>query len=117
MEKKPLRCAVSLRIFCEEKCFGPGIACLLELVREKSSLRAAAMQMDMSYSKSWNIIRRAERQLGFKLLHSTTGGRGGGSAELTGEAQALLSQYRGFERESKQAVAELFDRYFSRYQP
>lgn len=117
MAKEPLRCTVSLRIFCQEKCFGPGIADLLELVRVKRSLRAATMQMDMSYSKAWAIIKRAEEQFGFKLLKSATGGRGGGSAELTAEAEALLAEYRSFEEESKAAVEELFQKHFSGYLP
>lgn len=63
---------VSVRLFAEEKCFGPGIAALLHRVQELHSLRAAAMSMGMAYSKAWTITKHAERQLGFPLLHSST---------------------------------------------
>ena len=36
-----LRCAVTVRIYGKEKCFGPGIAELLERVEQERSLRKA----------------------------------------------------------------------------
>ena len=44
MDKK-LRPVISIRIFRETKCFGPGVAELLRHVREAHSLRGAAMTM------------------------------------------------------------------------
>jgi molybdate transport repressor ModE-like protein len=110
-----LRPVVSLRIYREEKCFGPGIARLLALVEETSSLRAAAQSMDMAYSKAWSIVKISERGLGFRLLESTTGGKGGGGARLTEEARKLLNDYREFEKEAKTAAEMLFQKYFGEY--
>ena len=70
-----LRPVISIRIFRETKCFGPGVAELLRHVREAHSLRGAAMTMGMAYSKAWTIVKQAERELGFPLLVSVTGGR------------------------------------------
>ena len=84
---------LSVRLFTDEKCFGPGVASLLTLVKSCHSLRAAAMQMGMAYSKAWTILKTAEEKLGFKLLHSTTGGRHGGGAQLTEQGEALLAAY------------------------
>lgn len=84
---------LSVRLFTDEKCFGPGVATLLQLVQTCHSLRAAAMQMGMAYSKAWSIIKSAETQLGFKLLASTTGGKHGGGAQLTEQAAELLAAY------------------------
>lgn len=36
---------ISVRLFTAGKCFGPGLATLLSLVRERHSLRAAAAEM------------------------------------------------------------------------
>ena len=63
----------------EEKFFGPGIAVLLHRVEEYHSIRQATLSMGMAYSKAWTIIRRAERELGFPLLNTTTGGSEGGA--------------------------------------
>ena len=59
-----------------QRFFGPGVAELLERVREHRSLRAAAASMEMAYSKAWRIIHEAEEGFGFRLLDSTIGGRG-----------------------------------------
>ncbi len=92
MQKK-LHAVLSVRLFTDEKCFGPGIAQLLHRVEEHRSLRAAAQSMEMAYSKAWAITKRAEEGLGFKLLVSTTGGKGGGGAALTDEAKQVLAAY------------------------
>ena len=84
---------LSVRLFTDEKCFGPGVAALLTLVKTCHSLRAAAMEMGMAYSKAWTILKNAEEQLGFKLLLSTTGGKHGGGAQLTEQGEALLAAY------------------------
>ena len=41
MPNKELRCQTSVRIYGEEKCFGPGVAELLERVDQLRSLRKA----------------------------------------------------------------------------
>ena len=49
---------------------------LMRRVRTLHSLRSAAIDMDMAYSKAWTILRDAERGLGFKLLHEGTARQG-----------------------------------------
>ena len=80
-----MRPVLTIRLFSEEKCFGPGIAELLERVEERRSLRAAAASMDMAYSKAWTIVRRCEENLGMKLLDYTTGGKNGGALFVKGQ--------------------------------
>ena len=91
-----IRFVVSPRIMGEEKFFGPGIATLLHRVEEYRSIRQATMSMGMAYSKAWAIIRRAERELGFPLLVTTTGGKEGGGAALTPEGRTFLERYDHF---------------------
>ena len=74
------------------------------------------MQMNMAYSKAWNMMKTAEEQLGFKLLISTTGGIGGGGAMLTPEAEQLLDDYVAFRKDVARATDELFLKYFGKYQ-
>ncbi len=52
--------------------------------------------MAMAYSKAWNIIKTAERELGFELLVSTTGGKNGGGAVLSPKAKAILAAYEDY---------------------
>ena len=108
MPNKQLRCQVSVRIFGEEKCFGPGVADLLERVDRLKSLRKATIEMDMAYSKAWKIVKIAEANLGFELLKSVTGGKGGGGAELTEDAKKFLAAYRRFEEAVRSYADEAF---------
>ena len=103
-----LRLTVTLRLLDDEgqRRFGPGVASLLEEVREKRSLRAAAGAMGMAYSKAWRIVRDAEEALGYKLLNSTIGGRHGGGAALTEEAEALLSAYQRSEEHTSELQSQ-----------
>ena len=80
--RNDLHANLTVRIFTDRKCFGPGVAELLRRVRELHSLRAAAMSMNMAYSKAWTVLRTAQEGLGVKLLRSSTGGRNGGGARL-----------------------------------
>ena len=108
MPNKQLRCQVSVRIFGEEKCFGPGVAELLERVERLQSLRKATIEMDMAYSKAWKIVKIAEENLGFPLLLSVTGGKGGGGAELTPDGKSFLAAYRRFEEAVRSYADEAF---------
>ena len=85
---KELHLKLTVRLYTDDnqRCFGPGIATLLERVRAHKSLRSAAASMGMAYSKAWTIVKTSEETLGFKLLVSTKGGRHGGGASLSQKA-------------------------------
>ena len=109
-----LHAKMTVRLYVgEEKSFGPGIARLLHRVEELHSLRAAAISMDMAYSKAWSIIRQAESSLGFSLLNRTVGGRNGGGANLTDEAAELLSTYDAYCLEVDSYAKALFAEKFA----
>lgn len=111
---KDLHLKLTVRLFSDDdrRCFGPGIATLLEQVRLHRSLRSAAAAMGMAYSKAWRIIRTAEDVFGCRLLDSTIGGRGGGGAVLTQEAEALLTAYRAYEADVQQYAKSRFPALF-----
>jgi molybdate transport system regulatory protein len=91
--EKELTARISVRLFTDDKCFGPGIAALLRRVEEYHSLRAAAASMGMAYSKAWSVLKSCEENLGFKLLVSTVGGKNGGGATLTDDGRRMLGAY------------------------
>ena len=100
MDKK-LRPVISIRIFRETKCFGPGVAELLRHVREAHSLRGAAMTMGMAYSKAWRIVNEAEEQLGCKLIERD-GARG---STLTPAGERAIAAYEELQAEINQVIA------------
>lgn len=110
---RELKFHMRIRVFCEERNFGPGVSSLMELVRERQSLAAACKEMHMAYSKAWKIIHKAEEDLGFSLMEGRRGGEHGGNTVLTPEGEAFLDQYLTFVRESEQAVEKIFHKYYS----
>ena len=106
---------LSCRLFTDAKCFGPGVARLLHAVQRLHSLRAAALSMDMAYSKAWMVIRNAENGLGFHLLLSNTGGRNGGGAALTDEARLMLAAYDEYCEKLRAYGEKLFEETFAFY--
>ena len=110
--RNDLHANLTVRIFTDRKCFGPGVAELLRRVRELHSLRAAAMSMNMAYSKAWTIVKSSERILGVQLLHTSVGGRSGGGAQLTEEAVLLLEAYTAFCADLHAAGDALFAQHF-----
>ena len=60
------------------KFFGEGPCRLLRCVEKTGSLRAAAMEMEMAYSKASKLLKQAETNLGFSLTTRSAGGKDGG---------------------------------------
>ena len=114
---KELHLKLTVRLYSDDnqRCFGPGIATLLEQVQEHRSLRAAALSMEMAYSKAWRIIRTAEDVFGCKLLDSTIGGQHGGGAVLTSEAERLLGVYRAYQADVEAYARGRFDEAFGSF--
>jgi molybdate transport repressor ModE-like protein len=92
--------------------FGRGIRELLIRVESTGSLRRAAADMDMSYSKAWNIVRRAEAHLGFALLERRTGGARGGGSAVSDEGKWLVGSFGALLDEADKVLDELCARHF-----
>lgn len=97
-----------------EKFFGEGPCRLLHGIERKGSLRAAAMEMNMSYSKAFSIINRAEKVLGFPLTEKSIGGKGGGGSRLTEEAKVFLKKYEAYREACYEANSRIYSEYFSK---
>ena len=94
------------------KFFGEGPCRLLRCVEKTGSLRAAAMEMEMAYSKASKLLKQAERTLGFSLTTRSTGGKDGGGSILTPEGKQLLVQYETYRDACMEANLALYRRYF-----
>ena len=98
----------------EEKFFGEGPCRLLRGIERTGSLRAAAMEMNMSYSKATTIINRAEKALKFSLTEKTIGGKGGGGSQLTLEAKEFLKKYERYREACYEANSRIYHEIFSK---
>ncbi|MBR4940632.1 MAG: LysR family transcriptional regulator [Clostridia bacterium] len=95
-----------------EKFFGEGPARLLKGIEAMGSLRAASKSMDMAYTKALKLMRNAENALGFPLINSSTGGKGGGGSCLTAEGKEWLLRYEAYRDACKQANSKLYLEFF-----
>ena len=95
-----------------EMFFGEGPARLLRSVEATGSLRAAAMSMDMAYTKALKLIRNAEDALGFPLIRRSTGGKDGGGSCLTEEGKEWLQRYEAYRDACIQANSRLYLEFF-----
>ncbi len=96
--------------------FGAGICELLERVQATGSLRRAASEMGMAYSKAWQIVRRAEDHLGLALMTRHAGGRGGGRSIVSDEGKWLIGAFGAMDEEADALLDELFARHFGEWQ-
>ena len=94
------------------KFFGEGPCRLLRCVEKTGSLRAAAMEMNMAYSKATKLIKQAEASLGFPLTTRCVGGKDGGGSVLTTEGTQWLSQYEAYRNACIQANQSTYRQYF-----
>jgi len=95
-----------------EKFFGEGPAQLLHAIEATGSLRAAALSMDMAYTKALKLMNNAEATLGFALTQRTVGGRIGGGSCLTPEGKEKLEHYEQYRDACVQANRELYLAFF-----
>ncbi len=95
-----------------DKFFGEGPCRLLEGIERTGSLRAAAQEMQMAYTKALHLLRHAEETLGFPLTERTIGGKGGGGSRLTAGAREFVEKYKTYRDACYRANLEIYREVF-----
>lgn len=87
---------------------------LLQALQDTGSINRAARTVGLSYKGAWLLLEQACNLANAPLLHTATGGAGGGGTRLTEAAQALLAawqdlqaQHREFIRAQETRLAQL----------
>jgi len=70
-----------------------GRVVLLERIRDRGSIAAAARSMDMAYSHAWSMVADMNRLAGKELVARTFGGPHGGRAWLTPAGEEAVAQF------------------------
>lgn len=104
---------VQLTLERDEGFFGPSAAQFLSLIDHTGSMQTACRQMHMSYTKGWKILKAAEKQLGYPLLITQSGGAEGGSSQLTPKTKEFLNRFLQMEKELREDAQRLYEKYFS----
>ncbi|MBP0904882.1 winged helix-turn-helix domain-containing protein [Mariniflexile gromovii] len=74
----------------EHVLLGEGRVQLLKAIDETGSLSKAAKTLNLSYKKAWNLIDSVNKSAKKPVTINSTGGKGGGGAELTEYGKALI---------------------------
>jgi molybdate transport system regulatory protein len=94
------------------KAFGDGPHQLLRRVERTKSLHEASRQMNMSYSKAWNLVQQIEKRLGFVFLDKKVGGLSGGGSYVTNEGKEFLRRYERFESDARKMIEKTYKKHF-----
>lgn len=81
-------------------------------IDELESIAASATKMEISYRKAWELVRRAEEELGFTLVKKYRGGSEGGKTELTSDGKQLVEAYRQLRHEFDGSVKRIVKNFF-----
>ena len=106
----PVAAKVKLTLCTQDRFFSPGVCELLERIRETGSIQAAAARMELSYTKAWKILNRAEQEMGTSLITRVSGGRNGGSSTLTPAGEEAVKEFREMEGKLAAYADELLER-------
>lgn len=93
------------------KFMGIGVLWLLEKTDELGSLRKAAKDMTISYTKAYNMVKRLEEAIGREVLERHKGGSSRDGASLTPFGLRLVRLYRTFQEEARERVEEPYRRF------
>ena len=75
---------------------GYGRIVLLERIREYGSITKAARSMEMSYRHAWELVDSMNSQADEPFVTSSTGGKGGGGAQLTAAGENAIRLFWKF---------------------
>src|SRR5271169_7044755 len=94
----PHALTVRFRVDIGRRCsIGIGKIELLEGIALTGSLSQAARRMRMSYRRAWLLLADLNKSFDRPVVHSSTGGQGGGGAVLTPFGVRLVASYRKLE--------------------
>lgn len=79
--------------FEDHVLLGEGRVQLLKAIDETGSLSQAAKSLNISYKKAWDLIDSVNKSAKKPLTVTSTGGKGGGGAELTEYGKRLISAF------------------------
>ena len=84
----------SLRVdLADGSRFGPGKAALLGALQKTGSIKAAAIDLGMSYPRALKLIEQMNQSFTAPLITTQHGGAEGGGAQVTDMGQSILELY------------------------
>lgn len=97
---------VRLAVFLgdEEHKLGPGKVQLLEAIRDRGSISAAARSMGMAYRHAWELVDDLNRCFATPVVAASAGGREGGGTRITPWGEELIRRFHAMEAATRRAI-------------
>lgn len=105
---------LKVKIYLEnekDKFMGIGVLWLLQKIEQKKSLRAAAAELGISYTKAFNMIKNLEQALDCQILERHRGGQNRDGSILTPFALEFIKLYDDFQNQCKDLLKKPFDKF------
>ena len=105
---------LKVKIYLEnenEKFMGIGVLWLLQKIGETGSLRSAANELGISYSKAYNMISNLEKALGKAVIERRQGGQERTGSVLTPFAVKFIKLYDEFQLQCKDLLDKPFNKF------
>lgn len=94
---------LKIRLYIEddknESFMGIGVLWLLKGIENKGSIRKAAQEMNMSYTKACQILNKLEKSLDEVILERQKGGNSRVGTSLTEYGEKFMKSYENFNYE------------------
>jgi molybdate transport system regulatory protein len=104
-KKQAFRCKPRIRIMAGNSiALGPGKIDLLEAIQQKGSISQAAKAINLSYRRAWDMVDTMNHCFKAPLVSSSTGGKGGGGAQLTSLGNEVILLYRSMESTAEKST-------------
>ena len=84
--------------FEDHVLLGEGRVQLLKAIDQTGSLSQAAKSLNISYKKAWDLIDSVNKSAKEPLTITSTGGKGGGGAELTPYGKSLIIAFENINK-------------------
>jgi len=89
---------------------GDGKWKILKTIQKCGSLVQACEELGITYRRTWNDLKKIEKQLGIKLMETSRGGADGGSTHLTEEGLHLIKVFDHFHQRVDKLMKQEFIR-------
>ncbi|VAX27725.1 DNA-binding domain of ModE / Molybdate-binding domain of ModE [hydrothermal vent metagenome] len=83
---------------------GPGKVDLLEAIGRMGSISQAAKEIKLSYKRAWDMVDTMNHCFQEPLVMSSTGGKGGGGAQLTPLGNKMILHFRSMESTAEKST-------------
>ncbi len=96
-----------------ETSFGDGKWKLLEAIDKTSSLKAACLELGISYRKAWDNLKKAEKCLDCNLVSKSRGGQQRGQSQLTEKGKTWVRAYASFHKDIEKAIETAYKKHLT----